>query len=61
MLATLVAHAMPQLLNSLQQCDMSGIMNLRNEYKEAFEKKHGVRLGFMSAFIKVTLCIARYL
>ncbi len=31
---------------------MSGIMSLRNEYKDAFEKKHGVKLGFMSFFVK---------
>ena len=30
---------------------MSGIMELREKYKDAFEKKHGVKLGFMSAFI----------
>jgi 2-oxoglutarate dehydrogenase E2 component (dihydrolipoamide succinyltransferase) len=32
---------------------MSNIMDLRNEYKEAFEKQHKVKLGFMSAFVKV--------
>lgn len=33
---------------------MSGIMNLRNEYKDEFAKKHGVKLGFMSGFVKAT-------
>ena len=31
---------------------MKGIMDLRNEYKDVFEKKHGVKLGFMSFFVK---------
>lgn len=31
---------------------MSAIFELREKYKDAFEKKHGVKLGFMSAFIK---------
>jgi 2-oxoglutarate dehydrogenase E2 component (dihydrolipoamide succinyltransferase) len=40
------------MLTTFQDCDMSGIMELREKYKDAFEKKHGVKLGFMSAFIK---------
>ncbi|MDG2285840.1 MAG: dihydrolipoyllysine-residue succinyltransferase, partial [Alphaproteobacteria bacterium] len=32
--------------------DMGPVMNLRAEYRDAFEKKHGVRLGFMSFFVK---------
>ena len=31
---------------------MSGVMDLRNAYKDQFEKKHGVKLGFMSFFTK---------
>lgn len=31
---------------------MSAIVNLRNKYKDSFEKVHGVKLGFMSAFVK---------
>jgi pyruvate/2-oxoglutarate dehydrogenase complex dihydrolipoamide acyltransferase (E2) component len=38
----------------MRQVDMSAIMALRNKYKDAFEKKHGVKLGFMSAFIKAS-------
>lgn len=34
---------------------MSGIMQLRNDYKDAFVEKHGVKLGFMSAFVKAAV------
>jgi 2-oxoglutarate dehydrogenase E2 component (dihydrolipoamide succinyltransferase) len=34
------------------QVDMSSLMEMRNVYKDAFLEKHGVKLGFMSAFIK---------
>ncbi|PPB82159.1 2-oxoglutarate dehydrogenase E2 component [Albidovulum inexpectatum] len=40
------------ILTTYNEVDMSGIMDLRNSYKEAFEKKHGVKLGFMSFFVK---------
>ncbi|MDO5659130.1 MAG: 2-oxoglutarate dehydrogenase complex dihydrolipoyllysine-residue succinyltransferase [Paracoccus sp. (in: a-proteobacteria)] len=40
------------MLTTYNEADMSGIMGLRNEYKDAFEKKHGVKLGFMSFFVK---------
>ena len=40
------------MLTTYNEVDMSGIMGLRNEYKDAFEKKHGVKLGFMSFFVK---------
>ncbi len=40
------------MLTTYNEVDMSGIMELRNEYKDAFEKKHGVKLGFMSFFVK---------
>ncbi|RLL64412.1 2-oxoglutarate dehydrogenase complex dihydrolipoyllysine-residue succinyltransferase [Paenirhodobacter hankyongi] len=40
------------MLTTYNEVDMSGIMALRNEYKDAFEKKHGVRMGFMSFFTK---------
>lgn len=36
------------------QCDMSNLMNLRKAYKEDFEKKHGIKLGFMSCFVKAS-------
>ncbi|MFN4154886.1 MAG: 2-oxoglutarate dehydrogenase complex dihydrolipoyllysine-residue succinyltransferase [Paracoccaceae bacterium] len=40
------------MLTTYNEVDMSGIMSLRNEYKDVFEKKHGVKLGFMSFFVK---------
>jgi len=40
------------MLTTYNEADMSGVMALRNEYKDMFEKKHGVKLGFMSFFVK---------
>ena len=43
-------------LTTFNEVDMSHVMALRSEYKESFEKKHHVRLGFMGFFVKA--CIA---
>jgi len=43
-------------LTTFNEVDMSHVMALRGEYKETFEKKHHVRLGFMSFFVKA--CVA---
>ncbi|WP_127113700.1 2-oxoglutarate dehydrogenase complex dihydrolipoyllysine-residue succinyltransferase [Shimia sediminis] len=40
------------MLTTYNEVDMTEVMALRNEYKGEFEKKHGVRLGFMSFFTK---------
>jgi 2-oxoglutarate dehydrogenase E2 component (dihydrolipoamide succinyltransferase) len=40
------------MLTTYNEVDMTGIMELRNEYKDLFEKKHGVKLGFMSFFTR---------
>jgi len=40
------------MLTTYNEVDMSAVMDLRSEYKDLFEKKHGVRLGFMSFFTK---------
>ena len=40
------------MLTTYNEVDMSGIMELRNAYKDQFEKKHGVKMGFMSFFVK---------
>ena len=40
------------MLTTYNEVDMKGIMDLRNEYKDLFEKKHKVKLGFMSFFVK---------
>ena len=39
------------MLTTFQEVDMSNLISLRNKYKEDFEKKHGIKLGFMSAFV----------
>jgi len=43
-------------LTTFNEVDMTAVMALRSEYKDSFEKKHGVRLGFMGFFVKA--CIA---
>ena len=43
-------------LTTFNEVDMSRVMALRSAYKDSFEKKHGVRLGFMGFFVKA--CIA---
>ncbi len=40
------------MLTTYNEVDMTGIMDLRNEFKEPFQKKHGIKLGFMSFFVK---------
>jgi 2-oxoglutarate dehydrogenase E2 component (dihydrolipoamide succinyltransferase) len=40
------------MLTTFNEVDMTEVMAARNEYKEAFEKRHGVKLGFMSFFVK---------
>ncbi|MGZ3787775.1 MAG: 2-oxoglutarate dehydrogenase complex dihydrolipoyllysine-residue succinyltransferase [Bacteriovorax sp.] len=40
------------MLTTFNEVDMYELMNLRKKYKEAFTKKHGVNLGFMSLFTK---------
>ncbi|WP_170415047.1 2-oxoglutarate dehydrogenase complex dihydrolipoyllysine-residue succinyltransferase [Ruegeria atlantica] len=40
------------ILTTFNEVDMTEVMALRNEYKELFQKKHGVKLGFMSFFTK---------
>jgi 2-oxoglutarate dehydrogenase E2 component (dihydrolipoamide succinyltransferase) len=40
------------MLTTFNEVDMSAVMHLRNQYKELFEKKHGVKLGFMGFFVR---------
>ena len=40
------------MLTTYNEVDMGAVMDLRSEYKDLFEKKHGVKLGFMSFFTK---------
>jgi 2-oxoglutarate dehydrogenase E2 component (dihydrolipoamide succinyltransferase) len=40
------------MLTTFNEVDMANVMALRAEYKDLFEKKHGVKLGFMSFFVR---------
>ncbi len=40
------------MLTTFNEVDMTNVMALRGEYKDLFEKKHGVKLGFMSFFVR---------
>jgi 2-oxoglutarate dehydrogenase E2 component (dihydrolipoamide succinyltransferase) len=42
------------MLTTFNEIDMSGFMNIRKEIGDAFAKKHGVKLGFMSAFVRAS-------
>jgi len=43
------------ILTTFNEVDMGAVMALRTEYKDVFEKKHGVKLGFMSFFVKACI------
>lgn len=43
------------ILTTFNEIDMSNVMALRNEYKDEFEKKHGIKLGFMGFFVKAAV------
>ncbi len=43
------------MLTTFNEIDMSAVMDLRAQYRDDFEKKHGVRLGFMSFFVKAAI------
>lgn len=47
------------MLTTFNDCDMSEVMALRDRYRDMFEKKHGVRLGFMSFFTKAAALAAK--
>ena len=42
------------MLTTFQEVDMGNLMSTRSKYKDAFMEKHGVKLGFMSAFVKAS-------
>ena len=49
------------ILTTFNEIDMAPVMELRSRYRDSFEKRHGVRLGFMSFFIKAaTEALKRY-
>jgi 2-oxoglutarate dehydrogenase E2 component (dihydrolipoamide succinyltransferase) len=43
------------MLTTFNEVDLHQVMGLRTQYKEAFEKKHGVKLGFMGFFVKAVV------
>ena len=43
------------MLTTFNEADMTAVMDARKRFGEAFEKKHGVRLGFMSFFVKASI------
>jgi 2-oxoglutarate dehydrogenase E2 component (dihydrolipoamide succinyltransferase) len=43
------------MLTTFNEVDMSAVMGLRNQYKDLFEKKHGVKLGFMGLFVRACI------
>jgi 2-oxoglutarate dehydrogenase E2 component (dihydrolipoamide succinyltransferase) len=40
------------MLTTFNEVDMTAVMHMRNQYKELFEKRHGVKLGFMGFFVR---------
>ncbi len=50
-----MAQQTAAILTTFNECDMSGVMALRTKMQDAFTKKHGVKLGFMSFFIKAAV------
>jgi len=44
------------ILTTFNEIDMTNVLAFRSEYKEAFQEKHGVKLGFMSFFLKASIC-----
>ncbi|MBM3520191.1 MAG: 2-oxoglutarate dehydrogenase complex dihydrolipoyllysine-residue succinyltransferase [Alphaproteobacteria bacterium] len=49
------AQNVAAMLTTFNEVDMTSVMALRNSYKESFEKKNGVKLGFMSFFVKAAV------
>ena len=49
------------MLTTFNEVDMTNVMALREAYKDQFEKRHGVKLGFMSFFVKASLAALKEL
>ncbi len=43
------------LLTTFNEVDMSAVMNMRKQFQDDFTKKHGIKLGFMSFFVKASV------
>ena len=50
-----LAQQSAAMLTTFNECDMSAVMQLRSQYQECFQKRHGTKLGFMSFFIKAVV------
>ena len=50
-----MAQQTAAILTTFNECDMSAIMKLRKEMQDAFVKEHGLKLGFMSFFVKAVV------
>jgi 2-oxoglutarate dehydrogenase E2 component (dihydrolipoamide succinyltransferase) len=51
----LESQANNAILTTFNEVNMAPVINMRNKYKEIFEKEHGVKLGFMSFFVKAAV------
>ena len=51
----LQSQASNAILTTFNEVNMAPVMDLRNKYKDKFEKEHGVKLGFMSFFVKAAV------
>ena len=49
------AQATAAMLTSFNEVDLGAVMDIRKRYRDSFEKKHGVRIGFMSFFAKAAI------
>jgi 2-oxoglutarate dehydrogenase E2 component (dihydrolipoamide succinyltransferase) len=49
------AQSVAAMLTTFNEVDLTNVIALRNRYKEPFEKEHGVKLGFMSFFVKASV------
>ena len=49
------AQSTQALLTTFNEVDLTAVQELRARYKDSFEKKHGVKLGFMSFFVKASI------
>ncbi len=55
----LESQATNAILTTFNEVNMQPVMDLRNKYKDKFEKEHGVKLGFMSFFVKAAVAALR--
>ncbi|MEA3188261.1 MAG: hypothetical protein QOD99_2091 [Chthoniobacter sp.] len=56
-----MAQQTAAILTTFNECDMSAVMALRARTQESFQKEHGIKLGFMSFFIKATVAALKSL